>query len=108
MAELYRRIDESFTPHGILGIPTNSTHEEVRAAYKALALQLHPDKCDEFTADLHKRLFVKVKEAQDIVLEWIEAGIVGDEEPEMGSEEGQGQAMSVEEMFASLVQAHRE
>ncbi|MBT8344747.1 MAG: DnaJ domain-containing protein [Desulfofustis sp.] len=31
----------------ILGIPATSSHEEIKAAYRRLAKELHPDRCDE-------------------------------------------------------------
>ncbi|KAF5740943.1 hypothetical protein HS088_TW11G01025 [Tripterygium wilfordii] len=37
-------LEEDRCPYHVLGIPIDSTAEEIRSAYKKLALQLHPDK----------------------------------------------------------------
>jgi DnaJ domain len=37
------KIDDAFTPYGVLGVPYNATDREIRAAYIKLAKEFHPD-----------------------------------------------------------------
>lgn len=52
--------------YDILGIDTNASKEEVRSAYRRLALLFHPDKCQEGQAHDATR-FLKIKEAYEVL-----------------------------------------
>lgn len=39
-----RRIFANSSPHEVLGVAANASQSEIRAAYKKLSIQLHPDK----------------------------------------------------------------
>ena len=58
--------EESLNPHQILGVKKDASLEEIKAAYKRLAHQYHPDKVthlgEEFTI-LAEKKFKQVQEA---------------------------------------------
>lgn len=62
LADIYRQVDQS-SPLAILGLKPGASIPDVRAAYRFLALILHPDKCDWDLRDKHSELFQKVQEA---------------------------------------------
>lgn len=53
--------DES--PLGILGLPTNATFEEIKARYKKLAMECHPDK----NPNIDRSVFQKVLAAYTVL-----------------------------------------
>lgn len=48
----------------ILGVPRNASEEDIRKAYKRLALQYHPDKNKSSTAEA---MFIEVVEAYEVL-----------------------------------------
>lgn len=68
MDAIYHRVRESTTSPEVLGITDAPTYENVRAAYRALALQLHPDKSPPELAELHAQYFIRVTEAYEYLL----------------------------------------
>ena len=67
-----KRTPQFLTPHEILGISRDATHEEIRSAFRRLAKQYHPDKVyhlgDEVHAMAHEK-FRRLKEAYDALVE---------------------------------------
>jgi uncharacterized membrane protein YkvA (DUF1232 family) len=57
-------------PYRILGVSNNATRDEIKKAYKKLAIQYHPDKVhhlgDEFK-DLAEKRFKEIQEAYNIL-----------------------------------------
>lgn len=56
------------TPYHCLGIEPTATTDEIRAAYKALAVQLHPDKCEEPRRDEATAHFQELNAAYEACL----------------------------------------
>ena len=57
-------------PYQVLGVPSTATDEEVRAAYRRMAVKHHPDKVASLGEDIRKAAnekFQKINEAK----EWI-------------------------------------
>lgn len=52
------------TYYSILGIKKTASTDEIRAAFRRMAMQWHPDHCKE--ADAHD-MFIRIKEASDIL-----------------------------------------
>ena len=55
-------------PYEILGVSKNATEAEIKAAYRKLVLEYHPDRNTHLTADEQKTIadrFRKVQEAFD-------------------------------------------
>ncbi|CAE8629699.1 unnamed protein product [Polarella glacialis] len=61
-------IDKHFK---VLGLPKTATHDEVRKAYRKLALQHHPDKNPGSKQATAERMFREVVEAYDRVCEYL-------------------------------------
>lgn len=58
------RPNEKTTLFGMLGISAKATDEEIKRAYRRLALQWHPDRCKEPDA---KEQFIKIQSAYEIL-----------------------------------------
>ncbi|KAK4631671.1 hypothetical protein CLAFUW4_02739 [Fulvia fulva] len=71
LVALYFQVEQQ-DPRDILGLSDGSvpsTVAEAKAAYRALALCLHPDKCQNAgTKELHTRLFQRVKDAYELIM----------------------------------------
>ena len=52
------------TPHEVLGVDRNATKEEIKAAYKRLASQYHPDKVSHLGEEFRVLAEQKFKEIQ--------------------------------------------
>jgi curved DNA-binding protein CbpA len=73
LSTLYLQIEYGNTPSAVLGIATTASDIEVREAYRAIALKIHPDKApNENLRELHTLLFQKVQTAYDSLLETLE------------------------------------
>jgi hypothetical protein len=55
---------EARTLYAVLMLPKNATEEEVKKAYRRLAMQWHPDRCKEPDANEH---FMRIKDAYDVL-----------------------------------------
>lgn len=53
------------TPHEILGVPPGASNEEVKAAYRKLANQYHPDKVAHLGDEFQKLAEMRFKEIQE-------------------------------------------
>ena len=84
--------NEAFTT---LGLPTTATEQEIRAAYKKLSLQYHPN-MNKPTADA--AMFRKVKDAHDLLL-----GTGTTWTPEATSSEGDTPARSLRKKYNSYL-----
>lgn len=51
----------------ILGVPHNATEDEIRKAYRRLALRFHPDKNRDDSTDEATRKFREISEAYEIL-----------------------------------------
>ncbi|KAK3674330.1 Feruloyl esterase [Recurvomyces mirabilis] len=70
LSTIYLQIEHATTPSGILGTAADATEAEIRDAYRALALRIHPDKAPgDSVRELHTSLFQKVREACDTLLQ---------------------------------------
>jgi curved DNA-binding protein CbpA len=70
LSTLYLQIESGNTPSAILGIGRNASDLEVREAYRAIALKIHPDKApSENLREVHTLLFQKVQTAYESLLE---------------------------------------
>ena len=61
----FKRIDEA---RSLLGLDEDSTLQEIRKAYRRLALKYHPDKCKEKDKKKCEEMFKKINHANDIIL----------------------------------------
>lgn len=52
------------TLYGVLGASETATKDEIKSAYRRMALQWHPDQCREPNA---KEIFIRIKEAYDLL-----------------------------------------
>lgn len=69
LSTLYLQVEQGQSPAAVLGIDINTTRDEVREAYHALALRLHPDKAPtDSLRELHTSLFKKVNAAYKYIL----------------------------------------
>jgi curved DNA-binding protein CbpA len=70
LTTLYLQIEYGEIPTAVLGIGTKASEVEIREAYRALALRIHPDKApSENLRELHTLLFQKVQTAYNPLLE---------------------------------------
>lgn len=61
-------MDESDDPYSILGVPSHASTTQIKAAYRKLALQHHPDRqADESSKTRAAQIFVKISNAYEIV-----------------------------------------
>jgi DnaJ-class molecular chaperone len=63
----FEQIDEART---ILGLAEEATMEEIKVAYRSLALKYHPDKCKNKDKKLCEEIFKKINRANEIILEY--------------------------------------
>ena len=73
--KFYSQVEEWEHPLDVLGLSDGATVEDIKAAYKTIALRLHPDKCPEELRELHTLLFQTVHRAYTKVME---DGVTGD------------------------------
>jgi curved DNA-binding protein CbpA len=67
---LYLQIEYGDIPTAVLGVGLGASEVEIRDAYRAIALRIHPDKApNEGLRELHTLLFQKVQTAYDSSLE---------------------------------------
>ncbi|KAL3501867.1 hypothetical protein ACH5RR_036316 [Cinchona calisaya] len=99
----YRKGSVSY--YNILGVPTNSSDEEIKRAYRKLAMQWHPDKWTRTPSLLGeaKRKFQQIQEAYSVLSDrrkriMYDSGLYNSDE-----EEDEGFADFLQEM-ASLVE----
>jgi curved DNA-binding protein CbpA len=91
LTTLYLQIEYGDIPAAVLGIGTRASEVEIRDAYRALALRIHPDKApSEGLRELHTLLFQKVQTAYNSLLEAQE------------NEAGQDRPKQLPETLASL------
>ena len=91
LTTLYLQIEYGDIPAAVLGIGTRASEVEIRDAYRALALGIHPDKApSEGLRELHTLLFQKVQTAYNSLLEAQE------------NEAGQDRPKQLPETLASL------
>jgi curved DNA-binding protein CbpA len=70
LTTLYLQIEYNDYPTAVLGIGTGASEVEIRIAYRALALRIHPDKApSEGLRALHTLLFQKIQTAFNSLLE---------------------------------------
>lgn len=61
-------MDESDDPYSILGVPSHASTAQIKAAYRKLALQHHPDRqADESSKHRAAQVFVKISNAYEII-----------------------------------------
>jgi hypothetical protein len=66
---LYLQIEYGDIPSAVLGIGSNASELEIRDAYRAVALKIHPDKApSDSVREVHTLLFQKVQVAYDSLL----------------------------------------
>lgn len=66
---IYLQIEYADSPFTTLGVGADSTEADIRDAYRALALRIHPDKAPlDSLRELHTSLFQKVQAAYDDLL----------------------------------------
>lgn len=94
LEEIYAQVQQS-TPRAIFALKPDYTPHDLKVAYRALALRLHPDKCsDDDLRELHTALFKRVQDAYEQLL----AKGLGSSDPTSPEssthEEDQGEASS--------------
>ncbi|KAF7189286.1 hypothetical protein HII31_09439 [Pseudocercospora fuligena] len=68
LQEVYTQVQQS-TPCAVFALKPDYTPHDLKVAYRALALRLHPDKCgDDSLRDLHTALFKRVQDAYEQLL----------------------------------------
>ena len=61
-------MDQSDDPYSILGVPSHASTAQIKAAYRKLALQHHPDRqADESSKHRAAQVFVKISNAYEII-----------------------------------------
>ncbi len=63
----FKQIDEA---RSLLGLDEDSTLQEIRKAYRRLALKYHPDKCKEKDKKKCEEMFKKINHANGIILSY--------------------------------------
>jgi curved DNA-binding protein CbpA len=71
LQQVRAQIENAITPFDILGLPTTGPRgpKDIKIAYRTLALQIHPDKCQPGQEELHTRLFAKLQNAYEKLAE---------------------------------------
>jgi curved DNA-binding protein CbpA len=70
LTTLYLQIEHGDNPTAVLGIGTEASDVEIRIAYRALSLRIHPDKApSESLQELYTLLFQKIQTAYNSLLE---------------------------------------
>lgn len=54
----------AMTLYGVLGIKRETTAEEIKSAYRRMAMQWHPDRCKELNA---QETFLRIQEAYEVL-----------------------------------------
>ncbi|MFA5156690.1 MAG: DnaJ domain-containing protein [Candidatus Omnitrophota bacterium] len=60
----FKQIDEA---RKILGLGEEASIEEIKEAFRRLALKYHPDRCSEKDKKYYEEIFKKVSHAKDII-----------------------------------------
>ncbi|KAG4906272.1 hypothetical protein JHK82_054910 [Glycine max] len=96
--------------YNVLGVSSDSNVDEIRRAYRKLAMQWHPDKCTRSPSLLGeaKRKFQQIQEAYSVLSDskkrtMYDAGLYDPQE-----EEDEGFSDFVEEMLSHMAQVRRE
>jgi len=63
----FKKIDEA---RKILGLSEEATLEEIKEAFRNLALKYHPDKCSKENKKICEEMFKKINNAKDIILNY--------------------------------------
>lgn len=63
----FKQIDEA---RKALGLEENATLEEIKEAYKRLALKYHPDRCKEEKKRECEKMFKKITHANDTLMSY--------------------------------------
>ncbi|XP_004505262.1 uncharacterized protein [Cicer arietinum] len=106
----YREGALSSSYYNILGVSSDSSIDEIKHAYRKLAMQWHPDRCIRMPSELGeaKSKFQKIQEAYSVLSDpkkrtMYDAGLYDPQE-----EEDEGFSDFVEEMVAIMAQVKRE
>jgi DnaJ-class molecular chaperone len=54
----------------LLGLPDSATLEEIKSAYRGMALQYHPDTCADKDKKQCEAMFKKITKARDVLLKY--------------------------------------
>ena len=65
----FAKIDEA---RKILGLGEEATKEEIKKAFRLLALKYHPDRCKDKEKKKCEEIFKKIKKAKDIIDDYCE------------------------------------
>jgi len=63
----FKQVDEA---RKILGLEEEASIEEIKDAFRNLALKYHPDKCKEKDKKHCEEIFKKINQARDIILSY--------------------------------------
>ena len=63
----FKQIDEA---RKLLELDKESTLEEIKASYRKLSLQYHPDRCKGFDKKYCQEMFKKISHANDILIKY--------------------------------------
>ncbi len=63
----FKEIDEA---RKLLGLPESATLEEIKKAYRRLAVETHPDTCSEKDHQGCEDMFKKITRAKEILLDY--------------------------------------
>ncbi|MBN1894622.1 DnaJ domain-containing protein [bacterium] len=66
----FSQIDEA---RKAFGLPDSATLEEIKKAYRQLARQYHPDTCAEKDKEQCERMFKKMTQARDLLINYCAA-----------------------------------